>query len=137
MKNTIVSPIIEKIHFSRMEGWKIPDFINTPPKYNQLVRDTNTIQKYEDVLYKLLEDKELPLVELLKIMYKFESDVILYHQIHEVRHLMEMAESLIHYMITTARQEQYEKDLHTANYLQELQNLVNGDANYDCPYLNK
>ena len=48
-----------------------------------------------------------------------------------------MAESLIHYMITTARQEQYEKDLHTANYLQELQNLVNGDANYDCPYLNK
>ena len=84
-----------------------------------------------------MEDKDLPLVELLKIMYKFERDVILYHQIDEVRHLMEMAESLIRYMITTARQAQYEKDLHTEKYLEELQSLVNGDVIDNCPYLNQ
>ena len=50
---------------------------------------------------------------------------------------MEMAESLIHYMITTTRQEQYEKDLLTANYLEELQRLVNRDVTCDCPYLNQ
>lgn len=138
MTNKIVLSIIEKvIHFSTMETFKIPDFINTPQKYNQLVRATDNIQKYEDVFYKLLEDKDLPLVELLKIMYKFEHDVILYHQIDEVRHLMEMAESLIRYMITTARQAQYEKDLHTEKYLEELQSLVNGDVIDNCPYLNQ
>lgn len=138
MTNKIVLSIIEKlIHFSTMEAFKIPDFINTPQKYNQLVRATDNIQKYEDVFYKLLEDKDLPLVELLKIMYKFERDVILYHQIDEVRHLMEMAESLIRYMITTARQAQYEKDLHTEKYLEELQSLVNGDVIDNCPYLNQ
>ena len=138
MRNKFVLPIIEKmIHFSTMEAFEVPDFINTPEKYNQVVRDTDTIQKYEDFFYKLLEDKDLPLLELLKIMYKFEHDVILYHQIVEVRHLMEMAESLIRYMITTARQEQYEKDLLTANYLEKLQNLVNGDVTCDCPYLNQ
>ena len=138
MTNKIVLSIIEKlIHFSTMEAFKIPDFINTPQKYNQLVRATDNIQKYEDVFYKLLEDKDLPLVELLKIMYKFERDVILYHQIDEVQHLMEMAESLIRYMITTARQAQYEKDLHTEKYLEELQSLVNGDVIDNCPYLNQ
>ena len=75
-----------------MEVSKIPEFIDTPEKYNQVVWDTDTIKKYEDIFYKLLEDKDLSLVELLKIMYKFEQDVILYHQIHGVKHLMEMAE---------------------------------------------
>ena len=138
MKNDIVSPIIEKVlHFLTIEAFKIPDFINTPQKYNQVVRNTDTVQKYEDVFYKLLDDKELPLLELLKIMYKFEHDVILYHQIYEVQHLMEMAESLIRYMITTARQEQYEKDVHTVNYLEELQKLMDNNVTCDCPYLNQ
>ena len=43
-------------------------------------------------------------------MYNLERYVILVHGISEVKHLMEMAESLIRYMITTAQQEQYEKD---------------------------
>ena len=57
MRNKFVLPIIEKIiQFSTMEAFKVPDFINTPEKYNQVVRDTDTIQKYEDFFYKLLED---------------------------------------------------------------------------------
>ena len=74
------------------------------------MRETNTIKKYEDIFYALLEDKNIPLVDLLKIMYNLEHDVILVHGISEVKHLMEMAESLIQYMITTAQQKQYEKD---------------------------
>ena len=123
---------ISYIHLT-MEASKIPEFIDTPEKYNQVVRDTDTIEKYEDIFYKLLEDKDLSLVELLKIMYKFEQDVILYHQIPGVKHLMEMADSLIRYMISTARQEQYKKDLRMEEYLDELENLVDKDVTCDCP----
>ena len=111
MTKDIVSAITNKlIQYITMEKIQLPDFLNTIEKYNKVVHETNTIKKYEDIFYALLEDKNIPLVDLLKIMYNLEYDVILVHCISEVKHLMEMAESLIRYMITTAQQEQYEKD---------------------------
>ena len=111
MTKYIVSAITNKlIQYITMQKIQLPDFLNTIEKYNRIVHETNTIKKYEDIFYALLEDKNIPLVDLLKIMYNLECDVILVHGISEVKHLMEMAESLIRYMITTAQQEQYERD---------------------------
>ena len=107
-----------------MEKIQLPEFLNTIEKYNKVVQETDTIKKYEDIFYALLEDKNIPLVDLLKIMYNLERDVILVHGISEVKHLMEMAESIIRYMITTAQQEQYEKDQQNIKEIEQLKNYM-------------
>ena len=131
MTKDIVSAITNKlIQYITMEKIQLPDFLNTIEKYNKVVRETNTIKKCEDIFYALLEDKNIPLVDLLKIMYNLERDVILVHGISEVKHLMEMAESLIRYMITTAQQEQYEKDQQNMKEIEQLKNYMdkNGET---------
>ena len=131
MTKDIVSAITNKlIQYITMEKIQLPDFLNTIEKYNKVVRETNAIKKYEDIFYALLEDKNIPLVDLLKIMYNLERDVILVHGISEVKHLMEMAESLIRYMITTAQQEQYEKDQQNMKEIEQLKNYMdkNGET---------
>ena len=131
MTKDIVSAITNKlIQYITMEIIQLPDFLNTIEKYNKVVCETNTIKKYEDIFYALLEDKNIPLVDLLKIMYNLEHDVILVHGISEVKHLMEMAESLIRYMITKAQQEQYEKDQQNMKEIEQLKNYMdkNGET---------
>ena len=131
MTKDIVSAITNKlIQYITMEKIQLPDFLNTIEKYNKVVHETNTIKKYENIFYALLEDKNIPLVDLLKVMYNLERDVILVHGISEVKHLMEMAESLIRYMITTAQQEQYEKDQQNMKEIEQLKNYMdkNGET---------
>ena len=36
-----------------MESIKLPEFLNTSEKYNEMVRKTDTVQKYEEVFYQL------------------------------------------------------------------------------------
>ena len=66
-------------------------------------------------------------------MYDLEHDVILVHGISEVKHLMEMVESLIRYIITTAQQEQYEKDQQHIKEIEQFKNSMdkNGET-CDC-----
>ena len=39
-----------------MESIKLPEFLNTSEKYNEMVRKTDTVKKYEEVFYELLGD---------------------------------------------------------------------------------
>ena len=59
-------------HYLRMEDLKLPVFLNTEVKYNELVRKTDTVKKYEEVFYKLLEDDTLSLMDVLTLMKCFE-----------------------------------------------------------------
>ena len=34
-----------------MESIKLPGFLNTSEKYNEMVKKTDTVQKYEEVFY--------------------------------------------------------------------------------------
>ena len=83
-----------------MEHLKLPVFLNTLEKYNEMIWTTDTVQKYEEVFYKLLGDESLPLLDILTLMRCIEHDVILVHGINDVRHLLELTESLIRYMIS-------------------------------------
>ena len=46
-----------------MESIKLSEFLNTSEKYNEMVRKTDTVQKYEEVFYQLLGDESLPLLD--------------------------------------------------------------------------
>ena len=47
-----------------MESIKLPEFLNTSEKYNEMVKKTDTVQKYEEVFYQLLGDESLPLLDI-------------------------------------------------------------------------
>ena len=69
-------------------------------KYNEMIYTTDTVKKYEEVFYTLLEDESLPLLDILTLMRCIERDVILVHGIKEVGYLLELTESFIKYMIS-------------------------------------
>ena len=40
--------------FLKMEHLKLPSYLNTLEKYNEMIRATDTVKKYEEVFYNLL-----------------------------------------------------------------------------------
>ena len=101
-----MSKVCDKYNqYLRMEQLKLPVFLNTKEKYNELVRKTDTVKKYEEVFYKLLEDDTLSLMDVLTLMKCFERDVILVHGIKGVSYVLDLTESIIRYMIQMTEEE--------------------------------
>ena len=90
--------------FLKMEHLKLPSYLNTSEKYNEMIRATDTVKKYEEVFYNLLGDESLPLFDILTLMRCIERDVILVHGINDVTHLLELTESFIRYMISMSEE---------------------------------
>ena len=68
-----MSKVCDKYNqYLRMEDLKLSVFLNTEEKYNELVQKTDTVKKYEEVFYKLLEDDALSLMDVLTLMKCFE-----------------------------------------------------------------
>ena len=101
-----MSKVCDKYNqYLRMEQLKLPVFLNTEEKYNELVQKTDTVKKYEEVFYKLLEDDTLSLMDVLTLMKCFERDVILVHGIKGVSYMLDLTESIIRYMIQMTEEE--------------------------------
>ena len=94
--------------FLKMEHLKLPSYLNTLEKYNEMIHTTDTVKKYEEVFYNLLGDESLPLLNILTLMRCIEHDVILLHGINDVTHILELTESFIRYM--SAMSEEYDKN---------------------------
>ena len=90
--------------FLKMEHLKLPSYLNTLEKYNEMIHTTDTVKKYEEVFYNLLGDESLPLLDILTLMRCIECDVILVHGINDVTHLLELTESFIRYMISMSEE---------------------------------
>ena len=90
--------------FLKMEHLKLPSYLNTLEKYNEMIRATDTVKKYEEVFYNLLGDESLPLLDILTLMRCIERDVILVHGINDVTHLLELTESFIRYMVSMSEE---------------------------------
>ena len=90
--------------FLKMEHLKLPSYLNTLEKYNEMIRTTDTVKKYEEVFYNLLGDESLPLLDILTLMRCIECDVILVHGINDITHLLELTESFIRYMISMSEE---------------------------------
>ena len=105
MSQIILDKLFVKFQqFLKMEHLKLPSYLNTLEKYNEMIRATDTVKKYEEVFYNLLGDESLPLLDILTLMRCIERDVILVHGINDVTHLLELTESFIRYMISISEE---------------------------------
>ena len=105
MSQIILDKLFVKFQqFLKMEHLKLPSYLNTLEKYNEMIRTTDTVKKYEEVFYNLLGDESLPLLDILTLMRCIERDVILVHGINDITHLLELTESFIRYMISMSEE---------------------------------
>ena len=105
MSQIILDKLFVKFQqFLKMEHLKLPSYLNTLEKYNEMIRTTDTVKKYEEMFYNLLGDESLPLLDILTLMRCIECDVILVHGINDVTHLLELIESFIRYMISMSEE---------------------------------
>ena len=105
MSQIILDKLFVKFQqFLKMEHLKLPSYLNTLEKYNEMIHTTDTVKKYEEVFYNLLGDESLPLLDILTLMRCIERDVILVHGINDITHLLELTESFIRYMISMSEE---------------------------------
>ena len=81
-----------------MDSIKLPQLFNTEEKYNQMIQETDTIEKFETIYLNLLSNEELDMSSILKLMKVIERDVILVNKLHEASLLMEMTDTFINYI---------------------------------------
>ena len=81
-----------------MDSIKLPQLFNTEEKFNQMIRETDTIEKFETIYLNLLSNEELDMSSILKLMKVIERDVILVNKLHESSLLMEMTDTFINYI---------------------------------------
>ena len=81
-----------------MDSIKLPQLFNTEEKYNQMIRETDTIEKFETIYLNLLAYEELDMPSILKLMKVIERDVILVNKLYEASLLMEMTNTFINYI---------------------------------------
>ena len=86
----------------KMKSIKFPECLNTEDKWNAEVRRMSTVNQFEDFFYVLLEDPEISTADALKIMKRFKRDVVLVHGNRDVYCVMDVVDSIIQYMITSA-----------------------------------
>ena len=105
MSQIILDKLFVKFQqFLKMEHLKLPSYLNTLEKYNEMIHTTDTVKKYEEMFYNLLGDESLPLLDILTLMRCIERDVILVHGINDVTHLLELTELFIRYMISMSEE---------------------------------
>ena len=111
------------------EELKLPKFLSSQEKYNKLIRETNTLKKFEDIYIKLLSDEDLEMDSILGLMKIIERDVILVNELNEATALMEMTETFIKYMMM--KEEEKKKEVKNPKPKKWVRDKINN--NKKCP----
>ena len=75
----------------------VPEFLNTREKWNECVRNTDTVEKFEQVMNKLLEDKKITALDFYIIMCTLNYNLEEEHKNDSFYVLLQLVEALIHY----------------------------------------
>ena len=113
-----------------VEELKLPKFLSSQEKYNKLIRETNTLKKFEDIYMKLLSDEDLEMDSILGLMKIIEWDVILVNELNEATALMEMTETLIKYMMM--KEEEKKKEVKNPKPKKWVRDKINNNKK-KCP----
>ena len=82
------------------EELKLPKFLSSQEKYNKLIRETNTLKKFEDIYMKLLSDEDLEMDSILGLMKIIERDVILVNELNEATCTVPKSRAAVDYTLT-------------------------------------
>ena len=87
-----------------MEEISYPEFLNTVEKWNDCVQNVTSVERFEEIFYKIMDDLSVSTLDMLRIMRKLESDIFLVHGNKEIYCVMDVVDSIIHYMIAAMKE---------------------------------
>ena len=79
------------------ENLYVPEFLNTKEKWNDCVHNTDTVEKFEQVMNKLLEDNKITALDFYIIMCTLNYNLEEEHKNDSFYVLLQLVEALIHY----------------------------------------
>lgn len=124
----LVSKITDKINqMNTMAGVKYPDFLNTKKKYTECVKNILTVKQFENIFLKLLQDDNISMIDIMKIMAKLEKDVVQLHGNNDILTVLDMAEAIINYHIANSKEK-----VHADLFRQKQQENEVEYATCDC-----
>ena len=62
------------------------------------------MEQFEEIFYKIIDDPSVSTLDMLRIMRKLESDIFLVHGNKEIYCVMDVVDSIIHYMIAAMKE---------------------------------
>ena len=92
-----------------MDEISYPEFLNTVEKWNDCVRSITSVEQFEEIFYKIMDDPSVSTLDMLRIMRKLESNIFLVHSNKEIYCVMDVVDSIIHYMIAAMKECEREK----------------------------
>ena len=80
-----------------LDDFYVPEFLNTKEKWNDCVRNTDNLDKFEQVMRKLLEDEKITAWDFYTLMCALSNDLEEEHKNKSFSALLQLVESLINY----------------------------------------
>lgn len=96
---TFLERLAEKQQQNKMCPINYPEYLNTTEKWNNYVRNTATVKDFEEVFHNIVNDANVSMVDVFRIMKKFERDVILVHENVDISCVMDIFDSVIRYLL--------------------------------------
>ena len=87
----------------KMDSIEYPEFLNSDEKWTKCVNETVSVEQFEDVFYKLLDDPSVSTLDVLRIIKRFERDVYNVHGNQHIHSVVEVVDSIIRYMVSATR----------------------------------
>ena len=111
----------------------LPEFLNTEEKYNNMIHEVNTLNKFEEIVLKLLSDDTLEMSNIFTLMKIIERDVILVNNLKEASSVIEMTETFMKYIMVkekdkNQKQEQPKKPIKAVKDTQKPKKLSKEDS---------
>ena len=112
----------KRIHKTMKPIPTIPEFLNSEEKSYKIVKETDTVEKFENILYTILDDDNISTLDTFKIMKQLEADIIKQHRNEDIRTILDVVAGISKYIYVTLKEMElkYERG-EISHYLTEKQ----------------
>ena len=69
-----------------------------------MVQSITSVDQFEEIFHKLLDDESVLTLDVLRIMRKLDRDIYLVHGNKDIYCVMDVVDSIVWYMITSTRE---------------------------------
>ena len=126
----------KKIHKTMKPIPTIPEFLNSEEKWYKIVKETDTVEKFENILYTILDDNNISTLDTFKIMKQLEADIIKQHRNEDIRTVLDVVAGISKYIYVTSKEIElkYERE-EISHYLTEKQKELTKEAEELVKYI--
>ena len=126
----------KRIHKTMKPIPTLPEFLNSEAKWYKIVQETHTVEKFENILYTILDDDNISTLDTFKIMKQLEEDIIRQHRNEDIRTVLDVVAGISKYIYVTSKEielKYWREEI--SSYLTEKQKQLTKEAEELVKYI--